>query len=817
MKQLYLNDKRVVLNPDTYFPFEQKVSSLDDFTITGIPVSKTINIPRCNENDEIMGYLCNITKNNISFTDNKIGISINQIKRIPYKLFNNSNLISEGIVKILNITEEFYEIELYDKLIDILETLAGDDENTTGWLNSCPIKLSNNTTFNIQATPSNIKTMSDGFHEIRPCINLKEFEYNENKARILVLSGSVQTMNLPTNMNPAQFRALKPYDFEYACPVSTVIRSINSVYNIITYDSSLNSYFNSLHYNLGSPKPVRVDTSNTFADITFPTTTGKEYYDPCNPILAKGSFYNGVINQARNNGKYTLKFNLSGTFLVTEPVSAEVFGGGLSNGVYFNGSYYNAASGTYLGSIWVGFSIAGRGGTSDNTTYIESQGNYVEIKLIKDVNCYFGVGSGGIRSLNFSQSGIELSYDWYFDIYEQPTTITNYINILYDKISVLDDRNNCGMFAKWNSTLNYWEGVEYEFTPVISSCSIRRQYNEFRTGDYLNGSTLFPKVSIKDWLLSIAKYHNYKLELINGKINISPKIYTRSGDILLFDEEPTINVSNINFSKLLMSTSYGIDDDVKNYEESEKIPYGSKIINTGYTIKKQTKNIKFNLSIPVLKTDYNSYAYGEFGSYYNGGYNKIKYGLTKDTGDFTFGFINHKYSNLWIAPDTPFEANMKEGIYIPVEKEWTHVNRKLIYSTSSSKFIFPLNDTSFNERMTESQHTLSPYSFSGNTIIQSLELNKPRYSFAGITDSNYNVSTTIYERVWKKIITDMYDSNTHILTSKIYINGKFNVYAVYNIKNSLYIPLEVEEYDPTIPGVYQVKFLRVNNITNYIY
>ena len=816
MKQLYINDKRIVLGENIYLPFQQKIGTLDDITIQGIPTSKTIQIPRCPENDEVFGYLCEVTKNNISFLDSKIGISLNQIKRIPYTLYNDSEILSEGIVRILSVDEAGYEIELYDKLIDILETLDGDEETGTGWLNNYPIRLSTGISLNIAATSLNIKTMSDGFHEVRPCVNLKEWEYEGNKARVQIMSGSIQTVNLPTDLTPLQFQGLKPYDFEYACPVSTVIRSINYVNNIISYDSSLNSYFNALHYNLGSPKPVRVDSTNTFADITFPLTTGRDYYDPCDPILTRGSFYSGGTNQARDNGKYTLKFDLSGTFLVTEPTPAEVFGGGKSNGVYFNGYYYNAPSGTYLGSIWVGFSIAGRGGTSDNTTYIESQGNYVEVRLIKDVNCYFGVESGGIRSLTFSQSGVELSYDWYFDIYEQPTYITNYLHVLYDKLSILNQDNLCGMFAKWNSTSNYWEGVEYEFTPVITSCSIRRQYNEFRTGDYLNGSTLFPKVSIKEWLLSLAKYHNYKLELKDGKIHISPKTYVESTEVLLLEEEPVLEVSNLDFSRLVLSSGVGRDEDVQKYEQEEKIPWGAQVINTGYTIKKQKKEIKFPLSLPILKTDYNGWGYGEFGGYYNGGYSRINYGMTKEGGDFVFGFINHKYDNLWVVPDTPWEANMKEGIYIPTSKEWIHVNRKLIYDTGTRQFIFPLSDTSFNERMTESRHTLSPYQFSGNTIVTSLEMNKPRYNLAGIQDSNYSETVTQYWRVWREKIIDMYNSNTHKLRARVFINGTFNPYAVYNIKNSLYIPLEIEEYDPTSPGIYPVTFLRVNDINNYI-
>lgn len=824
MKKLIFNDKVVVLNPDTYFPFSQKVGTLDDITISGVPVTKSIIIPRCMENDDIMGHLCNIAKNNFNLADNKISVSINQIKRIPYTLYDDSVIISEGIVRVLSVDENGYEIELYDKLIDILETLTGDDESSTGWLSTLSFVISGGLSLSLPASAYNIQQLINNYNELRPCINLSEWGYSGNKARISIVGGSpnVATMNLPVDMTPAQFRTLKPYDFEYACPVSTVIRSINDTYDILTVDSSLNSTFNLLHYNLGKPKPVRIDNTTPFNNMTFSQVTGTTYDRNYSIQESKVTFNNTSSNIARDNGKRTLKFNLNGVLETNAAGGGDYFGGGKRNGIDYNNSMSDEEDGTNIGSIWVGFSLSGNAGALNATKLIESQVSYVQIDLVLGINCTFTTdgtfgpfGNERIKSVSFNQE-VELDLDWYWSIYESPSPLTNYLNIYYDKLSYLNADNYTYFFQYFDTNDLLVKEIGFKWTPYLTSATVRRQYNEFRTGDSLNGQTLFPKVSIKEWLLALAKYLNLKLELVNGKIHISPKTYVQSTEILLIDGTPIIELNNIDFSKLILSSGYGKDDDVEAYEQTEQLEYGAKVINTGYTIKKQRKDIKFDLNIPVLKTDYNGYAYGAFGDYFNSGYNRVNYGLTKDTNNFTFGYINSYQTPIWIAPDTPYEANMKAGVYVPTGKEWTHVNRKIKYNGSTGKFIYPTDDSATNERMASAQHTLSPYYIYNGNVNLSMEMNKPRYSIAGILDANYSVSSTIYERIWKKIITDMYDSNTHILRARVYIDGKFNVYAIYNIQNTTYIPLEVEEYDPSVPGVYQVKFLRVNNITNYI-
>ena len=66
------------------------------------------------------------------------------------------------------------------------------------------------------------------------------------------------------------------------------------------------------------------------------------------------------------------------------------------------------------------------------------------------------------------------------------------------------------------------------------------------------------------------------------------------------------------------------------------------------------------------------------------------------------------------------------------------------------------------------------------------------------------------------MIIDKYNSNTHILSVKAYVDKPLDVSKIYNYKNSYYIISSIVEYDPTQPGIYELKLMRVNNPNNYI-
>lgn len=72
---LFKQDSRIQMPDNTYFPFTHTISDLETVNIIGVPSSKTISIPRSQQNDELFGYLCDITRDNFGYEDGKVGVS----------------------------------------------------------------------------------------------------------------------------------------------------------------------------------------------------------------------------------------------------------------------------------------------------------------------------------------------------------------------------------------------------------------------------------------------------------------------------------------------------------------------------------------------------------------------------------------------------------------------------------------------------------------------------------------------------------------------------------------------------------------------
>ena len=70
--------------------------------------------------------------------------------------------------------------------------------------------------------------------------------------------------------------------------------------------------------------------------------------------------------------------------------------------------------------------------------------------------------------------------------------------------------------------------------------------------------------------------------------------------------------------------------------------------------------------------------------------------------------------------------------------------------------------------------------------------------------------------ILKKKLEELYNANNHILKAKMFISGKLNPYKIYNWRNVHYIIYDLPEYDYTLPGIYEVELLKVNDIDYYL-
>lgn len=807
MKQLYLNNKRVILSDDTYFPFTQKVSDIEDVSIIGLIATKSIKIPVCPENDEIFGYVADITRVAIGNADDKIGVSFNQIRKCEYTLYSNSEIISSGVIRIAKITDSDYEIELYDSLIDKIETLRGDETTGEGFLSELDIILSDDSTFYMECEANNIKIdLNNDLHEVKPCFNIKEYDSSGNEARVTYVPTSGfsyhSTVELASDLTPISFRSVKGYELDYAIPISTVIRSINNTYDILTYDSSLNTLFNDLHLKLGSPKAIPSRTTYSINGANLTTYSG--YINSVTPTSDSSiDMKIGTTWKLQDNGKYKVKFPVT---ITMTPVNDTDY---ISN---FNGIDFPAITddGTKIGEIFLNTYIASYDSGFPNFTNIPQN---VKIDLYKGQNAIVNYVDGAVDSIVVNHT-IEMVFDYYPNIWffaNEDKLTFDFGHFLQNTYFFFTDVYNEGTMAYDR----YYEN--HTIATTVGTISVEYESTDFRTGDSLKGQTLFPKISIHEFIINLAKLFNLDLSVVLGKIHIKPKVYSSTPEIPIIDTITEMEVPTFNFSKLVLTTEVNDSDAYKSYETLTKKKFGQQVINTGYNIKRNTKTINFQTASPGLLIDYDGYAYNTFADYSNGGYSRNYYGVTIGLEDtITFGFINKIEQPICIGNDTPFEAALITGNGTPIEAKFTMTNMLMKYYQSTGKFEYPTEDGGGYTRLVDYFYTLSPYKFNTSGVItDSLDMSKPDYNFAGIFDANYPATTTIYQKYHKKYIQDIYNVNTHIITIKMYIDGVIDIYKIYNIRNTMYRIYEIPEYDPTIPNLYEIKLIRVNSISNY--
>jgi hypothetical protein len=795
MKSLYINDKRVLIDNNLYFPFTHKISDLEDVNVIGVPATKSISIPRCSQNDEIFGYAGNLTRINQSNTDELIGISFNQTNKTTYKIYNDSELISEGLIIIKSVTNDNYEVELYDKFIDIIEQFSDV------YLNDFDLKV-DNTTIDFQCNINTIKNLNyNGFKPIY-CIDETELD---NKSILCKSGETISKIDLPNECSPLQLRTFKASDVRYGISLNNIIDSINSYTGSTTdivVDSSLTGLTNELF--LVSNKPT-----NEFKPLT--SSTIKVNFSNINNNNSSTSFIidNDNNNFNFSNGNYysnlslTLEYSSNKTpqdYILTTYRDA--------NGILHN--YYdnvNLPLGTFIGKIFVKTTLF----TTVNGVTYSLNPNMSVIELLYGVNTTFYFEGTESQDLTV-ETTIPINCDFY-------PNLTNSGNTQNTKIKVDILLSNPDVYIE--TTYIFGEQDTSLVYMGIGNSIIDYKPIDFKTGDYINSSTILPKISIKDFLLKFVKQFNLSLTRVGNTLVINKKNYYLTNEQLLINEIESINLSNIDFNQLVLTNKLPDNDILKNYEKVYKKKYAEQIINTGYSIKNSKKEIQLEIGLPLLRKDTNGFAYDKYTSYFNAGFSKYNYGdlVGFDSNELIIGYLNKINDFIYISNDNYVEAgfNYNNLFSNTGDTKFTNYNDLLIYTGNNTfNFNSTVSATTNTQKLLE-YYTISPYKFDNNgNIIASLEINKPIINYTNINDAQYPTTSTLYYIYHRNNLIDKYDSNTHLLTIKVYIDGLIDVNKIYNYQNSYYIISKIIEYDPTIPGIYDIELMRVDNINNYI-
>lgn len=804
-KFLFIDNKRVIMEDDTYFPFTHTITDLENVNIIGLPSTKTVTIPRCPNNDEIFGYIADITRINYGTSDNKVGISFNQIKQCEYLFLDESILISKGLVIIDNITDTNYEITLYDYIIKKLEELEGDDETGEYFLTDLNFKKYTED-MSFKSNAANIKNRIINLDmPIIPvaCIRDDNNDLDKKSIRCTTVNGSttkIDNVDLPVECSSLQLKTLKSYEFNYATKLSTTINTINDKYgDIISIDPSIQSIFNDTYMLLNNPKNEEKVISNVHNLQRYSNQFSSASYRVLDIMGNDVCITNGHKS-----------FNLDLEVEWTGPETTKL-GGRLETGYStWNPEYYaTVPDGTLFCKIWVKVFLTN--GTKSTTPV------YYGIDLIKGVNTeiQFAEVYPDNTYINYIKlsSKLNIDLDFYPEFGNESSTFISLEIQNYDPGS---PNFKWQLFNGWNNIIS--TGMTVQDTSILTESTLA-----FRSNDIINTKKIMPKISIKDFLLQIIKFFNLDIILKDDKLHLQKKKYYMSSDNILVDTIEGISTNNITFNRLRLINSLPKSDLLYAYKTKYKSAYASKTINTGYSIKKSIKDITLEASIPVLLRDYNSFAYHIYGGYMQGGYSKNTFGMINDLDNkLTLCYVKRVDETLYVTDDTPFEGGMNDLDILSTEKKFLHYNPNLTVNTALSnsdtnKYLFKnLVDRSYGFSTLPYYYSVTPYYFTDNIITKSLELEKPNINYAGITDNEYPSESTLYYRYHRNMLIDKYNSNTHILSVKMYIDGLIDIYKIYNYHNSFYIVSDITEYDPTKPDIYEIKLMRVNDPNNYI-
>lgn len=810
MKQLYINSKRLVLDSDnTYFPFTYKVSDIENVNIIGVPVSKTIEIPRCQTNDEIFGFIGELSRVNAGSSDDLVSISFNQTKKATYRLIDESQIVSTGLLIVTNVNKNSYEVELVDIIVDKIEAFSNK------YLNDLDIINDDNTVFDKKLNAAAVVN-SFNSNVLTPLVNIKDRDSDGTTISCKTTNGTsipvMTTRELPTDCTPIQVKSMKNGDFDYGIKLRRVIDSFNKTNN---------SEYSTADY----PNIIIADNAkNMFEEVNLLLIPKKEQ-SFVEDVTMDGFNIPSFVNSPLNNLKFKYPVNIdgvsieqrNGNYYFSIPFEFTATRGTTPTTVltkYNNILYHdtdtnygdvlgNLQFNTYLSSDWNGY--------GERYSSIPQTTNIV---LRKGVNTTFTFdGSGNVLTCNVSGSML-IKTDYYPNLlgYTYP------MNINFDFAPYAVATRNTILFGQ--GTCNN--------AMTVSDSLVTYTKLDIATGDHLNGKVLYPSISLKDFILDTCKYFNLGIKVNDdNNLELFKKEYHISPDVLIIDDDATtVNTNIINNSQIRLT--YGLADNplLKSYEDQNNQKYGEQIINTGYSIKENIQSIEFGVSVPFYMNDTNNYAYDQFAGQFNGGYSRKSFGCTNGFEDrLVFGYPKLVDDFIYISDDSFYEAGMK-SVYdtrVPTEKQFTMLNSLLTYNTTTNQYAFgdalEYNDTYSVKSNTF--YTLAPYIFADtvvpDTVIdKSLELNKPIYNYANLRDDNYPEPATAYYKYYKNQLSDRFNVDTHILKVKMYINGNPDIWGIYNIKNSNYIIYNLPEYDPTQPGMYEVELLRVNDVDKYL-
>lgn len=610
MKELYIEDKRVIIgDEELYIPFRYQIIDLNSPEIINMPVSKTIDLPRNAQNDEIFGFVGDISRINTNFDDYKQGVDFNQIKKSRYKLYSNGLIVNSGLVLVQNVTETTYSIILINSLIDKLEKLGVTEDQGDGiicTLQKMKLYDTNDNLINFKSNPFEIANLSyNTSYGIIPTFNIDEDP--KSKTNIYCYSEAVSDFaknTLPEDCSQMQIKTYKDWETNYAISFKILFNSLNkndfgfgtdwlqidegityilneeskfvldeNSNNLITEDSiqatidgtDVASIINDLYLYCKYPKKttnyIKQSSIKGYENsVTPPQNEPNIYY----PLLRDSKYELFNINNTKSDwvsGKYTystrMKFKFKPMmnyadiqncvyYLEQDGIKFYLDGGVLKDK---NGNLVE--TGTELGQFMLSTNFSMKPSVL-GTLADEKYSNMIisKIPLIWGTTIYVEDYISDKDYVVVCDFNLPISVDLPFDSYQNTSEYYLSINTQNRNTTALNFWEQKEIFAIGCSIMNTIDGpiptCVNPFYIKINDTTCEIKSEETYSGMNINASTILPAISIKDFLLKFVKFFKLNIEVTEDeKIRIFKQNYKLSQENLLIDESLNNTVTNL--------------------------------------------------------------------------------------------------------------------------------------------------------------------------------------------------------------------------------------------------------------------------------
>lgn len=408
-----------------------------------------------------------------------------------------------------------------------------------------------------------------------------------------------------------------------------------------------------------------------------------------------------------------------------------------------------------------------------------------------------------------------------------------------------------------------------DFALTVTDSSVSFHTNEgIRTGVHFTKEQLLDtSYSPCDFLLSYMK--TFGLYCLQNPIKRQIKILTRNKffqrdnitDIERFIDRQNFKVTPIVADSKWYKWDLEADDSEygKEYEEVYGKKYGQQLVDTQYNFNSETKNVMenniFKSAVQVLERS-NAFCYVGNDTVQKpwmfGGYKYLLYDTTDATNTyevevnpsstidafsgFTDGYLYYdlfEKVQLHTADNSP--ADGTNVMLIRSHDKTTVANGQMInyYITDDNSVMNILNQNRPCWLFTNSEQdkngnniaikvdkipVFSRYKIftASRQVMRSLDFGMPEEIY--VPSIYYNPETTIYNAIWRKYISDLYDRDTRIVQTKMYFKETPNVdwlRRFYWFDNAIWRMTKISDYNVARDMLTDVEFIKVKDLENY--